>query len=162
MENIPTANLLREVFQKLIDGNYVSDPDVFYVPLAGKIKPEAFSKILKPENVSWDVTGNVDGSTPDQIPVVFLTCFRVTYVPGGSAISMVKPYPRFGMENLHPGFWDLIAGRVFSGLETLESPSLTRVILPGLRAHNPHRMGLPSFPLSYRLISNRMEQFIAN
>jgi hypothetical protein len=107
----PDGKSSTEVFQKLIDGNYVSDPAVFYVPLAGKAKPEASSKILKPENVSWDVTGNLDGSTPDQIPVVFLTCFRVSYVPGGSAISLVKPYPRFGMENLHPGFWDLIAGR---------------------------------------------------
>jgi hypothetical protein len=107
----PDGKSSTEVFQKLIDGKYVSEPDVFYVPLAGKTRPEASSKILSPENVSWDVTGNLDGSTPDQIPVVFLTGFRMSYVPGGSAISLAKPYPRFGMENLHPGFWDLIAGR---------------------------------------------------
>jgi hypothetical protein len=41
----PDGKSSTEVFQKLIDGNYVSDPAVFYVPLDGKAKPEASSKI---------------------------------------------------------------------------------------------------------------------
>ncbi len=92
-----------EVFQKLLDKNYCTDAAIFYVPMKGKIKPKPGQK-LKPENVSWDVTGGVDSSSPDPIPLVFLTGWKVTYSPGSAAVPLVKPYPRWGSENPNPLF----------------------------------------------------------
>jgi len=94
--NYPDGKSSTEVFQKLIDGGYVSDPAFFYIPLSGKTKPVALK--LKPENVSWDVTSGVDLSAPDGVPVIFMTGYKVNYVPGGSAVPIIKPYPQFGGE----------------------------------------------------------------
>jgi len=83
----PTGKSSTEVFQKLIDGGYASDPSIFWDPVLdspGKSKPT--SNILKPENVSWDVTVPVDSHSPDSLPVVFSTGYRVMYVSDGSAI----------------------------------------------------------------------------
>jgi hypothetical protein len=93
----PEGNSSTEVFQKLIDGGYVTDSSIFYVPLVGKIKPVPGQK-LKPENVSWDVTCCVESSSSDLVPLVFLTGYKVTYAPGGSAVPLTKPYPQFGVK----------------------------------------------------------------
>jgi hypothetical protein len=93
--NYPDGKSSTEVFQKLLDGNYVTDPGIFYVPYPGKVKAVP-GQPLKSENISWDVTAGVDSQTSDEIPIVFLTGYRVTYAAGGSAVSLVKPYPDFG------------------------------------------------------------------
>jgi hypothetical protein len=90
----PDGNSSTEVFQKLLDGNYVADPAIFYVPLPGKVKAVAGQK-LKSENVCWDVTSEVDSRSSDLVPLVFTTGYRMTYVPGGAAAPLVKPYPPF-------------------------------------------------------------------
>jgi hypothetical protein len=82
-----------EVFQKLLDGNYVSDPTIFYQPLPGKAPPVNGAK-LKPENVGYDVTSGVDADSSDDLPIVFLTGFRIDYRAGASAVSLVRPFPK--------------------------------------------------------------------
>lgn len=105
----PDGKSSTEVFQKLLDGGYVTDPALFYVPMKGKKKGAAGQK-LKPENVSWDVTGGVDAFSSDQIPIVFLTGYKVSYVPGGGAVPLSKPFPRFGLENPDPNFTERLFG----------------------------------------------------
>jgi hypothetical protein len=95
--NYPDGKSSTEVFQKLLDGNYVNDPTIFYVPLPGKIKAIPGQK-LKPENVCWDVTSGVSSSSSDLVPLLFLTGYRISYSPGGSAVPIIKPYPPFGNE----------------------------------------------------------------
>ena len=91
----PDGNSSTEIFQKLLDAGLVSDPGIFYIPLAGKIAPVPGQR-LRPENVSWDVTAGVDSTAPEHLPVLFSTGYRVTYAPGGTAVPVIKPYPRFG------------------------------------------------------------------
>jgi hypothetical protein len=80
----PTGSSSTEVFQKLIDGGYVNNPILFFVPMPGKVKPT--SNKLKPENVSFDVTNGVDIKTSsDAVPLLFLTGFLITYAPGSTA-----------------------------------------------------------------------------
>lgn len=79
----PQGQTSTEVFQKLIDGKYAEDPAMFYVPLPGKVRPLSFQ--LKPENVSWDVTCCVDFFSPNSLPIVYLTGFKVNFRPGSSA-----------------------------------------------------------------------------
>ena len=93
--NYPDGKSSTEVFQKLLDGKYLNDPSLFYIPLPGKTKPVE-GQPLKPENVSWDVTSGVDSNTPDELPVIFMTDYQVTYAPGGVAVPLVKPHPDFG------------------------------------------------------------------
>jgi len=88
----PEGNSSTEVFQKLIDGKYIDDPSFFYLPLPGKIKA-SLGQRLKPENVCWDITCCLDSITPEQIPVVFMTGYKIDYV-SGSATLLVKPYPK--------------------------------------------------------------------
>jgi len=95
--NYPDGKSSTEVFQKLLDGNYATDPSVFYVPLPGKVKAVAGQK-LKPENVCYDVTSGVDANSPDELPLVFMTGYKVNYTPGGSAVPLIKPYPPFWSE----------------------------------------------------------------
>lgn len=83
----PTGKSSTEVFQKLIDENYISDPSIFWIKeMPGKRK--ATSNRLKPENVCWDVTITVDGSSSDDVPVVFLTGYKVIYAPGAPAVPL--------------------------------------------------------------------------
>jgi hypothetical protein len=96
-QNYPDGKSSTEVFQKLLDGHYVEDPSLFYLPLPGKTKPIAGQK-LKPENVSFDVTAGVDSNAPDGLPLVFMTGYKVNYVPGGAAIPIIKSYPTFSSE----------------------------------------------------------------
>lgn len=86
--NYPTGKNSTEVFQKLIDEDYVSEPDIFYFPMPGKTKPT--SKKLKPDNVCWDVTITIRNDDDDQVPIVFVTGYRMIYVPGGSAIPLKR------------------------------------------------------------------------
>jgi hypothetical protein len=72
-----------EVFQKLMDGKYVTDPTIFYL---SKSRPP--SDRLRPEYVSWDVTMPIDKNSPDGVPVVFSTGYRVEYKPGGRAVPL--------------------------------------------------------------------------
>lgn len=94
----PTGKSSTEVFQKLIDEKYVNDPGIFYFKMPGKIK--ATSNKLRPENVSWDVT-ICDGDMPDETPLVFLTGFKIEYVPDGKATPRVgKPQARVNSEGV--------------------------------------------------------------
>ena len=84
----PTGRSSTEVFQKLIDGGYVSDSSLFWegsgiLKFPGKLK--ATSKTLRPENVCWDVTVSVDDNSSDFLPLVFLTGYKINYFPGGTA-----------------------------------------------------------------------------
>jgi hypothetical protein len=94
-QNYPDGKSSTEVFQKLLDGGYVTDPAIFYIPLPGK-SVALTGKKLKPENVSWDVTCCLAANDSDLLPVVFMTGYKVNYVPGGAAVPLVKLYPRFG------------------------------------------------------------------
>ena len=85
----PTGKSSTEVFQKLIDGGYITDPAIFYIPMAGKTKAVTGAK-LKPENVCWDVTQDVTDKDPDTVPIIFATGYRMTYAPGGNAVPL-KP-----------------------------------------------------------------------
>jgi len=96
-QRYPDGKSSTEVFQKLLDEFYTMDPAIFYLPLPGKAKPVPGQK-LKPENVCFDVTGGVDATSPDLIPIVFMTGYRVTYGPDGTAVPIIKPYPPFGAE----------------------------------------------------------------
>jgi len=78
-----------EIFQKLIDGNYITDPAVLYVDLPGKVK--AATKTLQPENVCWDVTSNVDRNSSDMLPVVFLTGYQINYSAGAKSMALPEP-----------------------------------------------------------------------
>ena len=87
----PEGKTSTEVFQQLIDQKYVTDPEVFYFghfKISGKVKPEGDH--LSPENVCFDVTCCVDSSSPDDLPVVFLTGFKVNYLPGAKAVPIVQ------------------------------------------------------------------------
>ena len=90
----PDGNSSTEVFQKLLDGGYVTEPRTFYIPLAGKTEARPGEK-LKPENVCWDVTSGVDVHASDDLPVIYMTGYRVMYAPGGDAVPFIKPYPRY-------------------------------------------------------------------
>lgn len=88
----PEGKSSTEIFQKLLDEKYVSDPTLFYYPLPGKVKPE--TSTLQPDNVSWDVTCCVDSTSPDNLPVVFLTGCKITYQAGAKAVLLQQPIPR--------------------------------------------------------------------
>jgi len=79
----PVGKSSTEVFQKLLDEKYCSDPSVFYLEMPGKTKPT--SSKLKPENVCWDITVPLDDHDSDFLPVVFLTGYKIQYFPGGDA-----------------------------------------------------------------------------
>jgi len=88
----PTGKTSTEVFQKLVDEKYVNELSVFYVEglhIPGKKKPD--SGRLLPENVCYDLTVPLDGNSPEGVPVVFVTGFRIDYVPGGGATPLFKP-----------------------------------------------------------------------
>jgi hypothetical protein len=90
----PDGKTSTEVFQKLIDGKYVTDPEIFYLKMPGKTK--AISGVLTSDNVSFDVTSGVTVESPDQLPVVFCTGYAVTYFPGDSAMRNIgrsTPFP---------------------------------------------------------------------
>ncbi len=93
----PEGKTSTEVFQKLLDDGYViggdegpAGPKAFYFPMPGKVEPT--SNQLKPENVCWDVTANVPVLTaPNDLPVLYMTGYRVTYQSGAGAIAPAWP-----------------------------------------------------------------------
>jgi type II secretory pathway pseudopilin PulG len=88
----PVGQSSTGVFQQLLFGKYVTDPAIFYYPLPGKLKPDVAT--LKPENVGWDVTCCVDSTSPNALPVVFLTGYTITYQAGARAVPIKQPTPR--------------------------------------------------------------------
>ena len=93
--NYPDGKSSTEVFQKLLDGGYVTDPTFFFIPGNGKTRPVPGQK-LKPENVCFDVTSGLLQNSPPELPVVFLTGFKIAYVPGSSAVPTITRHPQFG------------------------------------------------------------------
>ena len=91
----PEGNSSTEVFQKLIDTGYCQDPSIFYVPLPSK-KPALPGQKLKPENVCWDLTLEAEPNSPEGLPIVFMTGYKVTYAPSAAAVALIKPYPEYG------------------------------------------------------------------
>jgi hypothetical protein len=93
----PTGKSSTEVFQKLVDEGYVTEPAMFCcdeLKMPGKSK--ATSGKLKPENVCWDVTIPLDAAPSDDVPVVFSSGYRINYVPGGDATPILSaPKPRY-------------------------------------------------------------------
>jgi len=81
----PEGTSSTEVFQQLLDGSYVSDPAIFFLKMPGKIKAEPKQR-LKPENVCFDVITPVDNRTPDTMPILFSTGYRIDLTPGGAAV----------------------------------------------------------------------------
>ena len=88
----PPGKSSTEVFQNLIAGGYVTDPHIFFFAMPGKVSPTGTT--LKPENVCFDFTDGADSNSPDTLPVVFSTGYKVTYAAGGSAVPLLKPAPR--------------------------------------------------------------------
>jgi hypothetical protein len=64
----------------------------FYIWLPGKFKGTP-GQPLKPENVCYDVTDGVDANDSADLPIIFMTGFKVIYAPGSAATPLVKPYP---------------------------------------------------------------------
>jgi len=81
--NYPDGATSTEVFQKLIDEKYVSDPSIFYFTMEGKTKPT--SNHLTAENVCFDVTSGIKSDSSDFVPVVFSVGFNVSYHANDSA-----------------------------------------------------------------------------
>lgn len=88
-DHYPDGESSTEVFQKLIDQSYITDPTLFYFPMPGKIP--APTKYLKPENVCFDVTGGLVSSDSDSLPLVFSTGYQVDYAPDGKARPLKNP-----------------------------------------------------------------------
>jgi hypothetical protein len=82
----PSGRSSTEVFQQLIDGGYISDPTLFYIPMAGKTKADG--KKLKAENVCWDVTDAVNVDDSPALPLVFTTGYKIHYIAGGTALPL--------------------------------------------------------------------------
>jgi hypothetical protein len=91
----PDGRSSTDVFQHLIDEKYCSDPTIFYLPLRGKTKALP-GETLKPENVCFDVTSDVDADSPNGLPVVFITGYRIDYVANAKAVPLIKPWPPYG------------------------------------------------------------------
>lgn len=93
----PTGASSTEIFQKLIDGKYITDPSIF-CPYEESGKSRATSNKLKPENVGWDVTipayAEDFGVPPEKtktdggLPLLFSTGYRIEYVPHGRALPL--------------------------------------------------------------------------
>jgi len=99
----PEGKNSTEIFQKLLDSGYLTNSDegagngkvdfgMLYYPMPGKVKADPDTKILKPENVCWDVTCCVDSQSPDRLPTIFLTGYKVSYQAGSSAVPLPHPH----------------------------------------------------------------------
>lgn len=95
----PDGKTSTEVFQKLVDGDYVTDPAIFYLPMKGKTP--AKDKVIKPENVCFDYTQGVQVAQPDDggyIPLIFTTGSHLDYSTGKvSSLSEDSPYGTDGI-----------------------------------------------------------------
>jgi len=79
----PDGATSTDVFQKLLDEKYASDPTIFYCAMGGKTKPT--SSKLTAENVCYDVTSGVQADSPGNLPVVFSTGYVMSYSAGTPA-----------------------------------------------------------------------------
>jgi hypothetical protein len=89
----PDGNSSTDVFQKLLDGNYVSDPKMFYLRAPGKTSPS--DEHLKPENVTYDVTSGIVGPVPNGLPLVIVTGYKIDYQHGGKVTPLEGTRPSF-------------------------------------------------------------------
>ena len=80
----PDGSTSTEVFQKLVDGKYITNPGIFYIVMPGKVR--ATSTTLTAQNVCYDVTSGITADSPDSLPVVFCTGYTVSYNAGASAV----------------------------------------------------------------------------
>jgi hypothetical protein len=97
----PEGKSSTEVFQQLIDGKYITDPQIFYVSylkMAGKVP--ALGNQLKSENVCWDVTCCIDSTAPNGLPVAFVTGYKITYQAGAAAVPRVPSPKRTWLQRL--------------------------------------------------------------
>jgi hypothetical protein len=111
----PDGRSSTEVFQKLLDDggidNYGESAAIFFVPLPGKVRALDGEK-LRPENVAYNVTSGVDATSPANLPVVYLTGFRLDFKPNGSAVSSVRPLPYWLGPPSFFGNWWWILGSI--------------------------------------------------
>ena len=157
----PEGNSSTEIFQKLLDGNFVSDPSLFYLPFPGKLRAVP-GQPLKPENVSWDVTCWPDPDDFNYVPIIFITGCKVNYVPGGSAVPLASSLPGYHDEQLTlfqtwnhdamlstEGDLDLIyKGGASEGLKIGADGSFSPFISPDFNAHGKtYRQLTPDGPL---------------
>ncbi len=73
-----TGQQAAAVAQALLQGNYISDPSIFYISgsAATKFTGTTASTTIAQNNISWDFGGLANGNglntnTPDQVPVVW-------------------------------------------------------------------------------------------
>ena len=157
----PDGKSSTEVFQKLLDEGYCADSAIFYFPLPGKTEPSS-GKNLKLENVCFDVTSGVDSDSPDEIPIVFLTGYKVTYASGGSATPFFsfQPHPRTWLEVWNGVPKDIrsrgiavcyksnSATFVRTGTSSTSNGEVPNFIAPSLNAHGKtYRQITPDGPL---------------
>ncbi len=93
----PDGKTSTEVFQKLVDEKYISNPAILYLAMPGKTRPT--SNKLTADNVCFDVTSGVTADSSDDLPIVFSTGYIVTYSAGAAATrdSGVEGSPFPGM-----------------------------------------------------------------
>jgi hypothetical protein len=92
----PEGKTSTEVFQKLMDGGYVTDPSIFYLRMSGKTL--ATGKVLRPENVCWDFTAGTQPNDPSNVPLLYSTGCKVDYAPGKKVrVPENSPYGSIGM-----------------------------------------------------------------
>ncbi len=125
----PEGKSSTDIFQQLIDQDYVSDPTVFYFPMPGKTK--ATSNKLKPENVCFDLTNPVRSDDPDTLPVAFSTGYKMDYVPGGKAHLLANGDP-YGIAVFFKG-----NNAAFLKAESGEIPLFPPVCFPNDPAFDP-------------------------
>jgi len=80
------ATTSTEVFQKLLDEKYVTDPAIFYFTMPGKTRPVAGIR-LTADNVCFDVTAGLTTSSPSGIPLVYPTGYTLDF---GHQISVTR------------------------------------------------------------------------
>ena len=137
----PDGTSSTEVFQKLMDGGYVTDPAIFCVAMDGKTKAASGQK-LKPENVCWDVTGGASSKDLGRLPLLYLTGFRVTFTPNGG-IAPLEPFPPYKHFSKDGGaivyFTDNFAAWISPKEQTVDFNglhfSMEHLIAPDFNAH---------------------------
>ncbi len=133
-ENYPDGQTSTDVFQKLIDGRYISDPAQFFIAMDGKTQAVSGQR-LKPENVCFDVTSGIDIGAPDTVPLVYLTGYRITYKPGASALPVAKPPP--------PGIAVFYKSNSAKFLRPASDGSIANFIAPGFPAGKDYKQLTP-------------------
>ena len=94
----PEGKSSTEIFQKLLDEKYISNPGVFYISMPGKTR--ATSDTLAADNVCYDITSGAGPDSPNDLPLVFSTGYTVTYTAGSSATrdpGAQIPFPGMGI-----------------------------------------------------------------